>query len=423
VDRLAFEAEIVVSLTASGQRKPKADLTDLRRNSDAMSVQKITGSKRAAESPPPYEETFKPVKLARVPSRHGAASVGAAAAAAPSSFQEDEDDAASNIYNLYDPDDKELGIEAELAAGNVRLSTAVLALQVLKQRHYTSREYAVLQTKVGDIAPAAAVSASELVSAVASDSCAVQVFTSLRALTAPAAAAASADSASDSGLVLKFARHRYGVSAHRRAEAAGLAPSLHAVITLPGEWIAVLMNRIDESNGWMRLQSRFGRVPDFINRLLNDVDAETSTLAKTGKDSATVMGEVFEDEDNAADLAEYQFFQSLLRAYDAFSSTAGEGYGESTAFVHGDLRPGNVFAKLTRSGIKSGQVEWKFMFIDFDWAGLEGIARYPMSINPHPAAGWVPGVIAGAHISRARDKQQLLGLAMPVLGSVSLSDA
>ena len=47
-------------------------------------------------------------------------------------------------------------------------------------------------------------------------------------------------------------------------------------------------------------------------------------------------------------------------------------------------------------------------FIDWDWAGRQGTARYPLSLN---AAGiaWPPGAAAGELITREHDEAVLRG--------------
>jgi len=57
--------------------------------------------------------------------------------------------------------------------------------------------------------------------------------------------------------------------------------------------------------------------------------------------------------------------QSVLNAISAF---------HNKGFVHGDLHSRNILFGST------GDV--KFIFIDFDWAGKDGEAQYPESLNP-----------------------------------------
>ena len=56
-----------------------------------------------------------------------------------------------------------------------------------------------------------------------------------------------------------------------------------------------------------------------------------------------------------------------------------------SGYVHGDLRDENIMIKY-----ENGKIDIKF--VDFDWAGREGEAKYPESLNPtinwHPDVGW-----------------------------------
>ena len=55
------------------------------------------------------------------------------------------------------------------------------------------------------------------------------------------------------------------------------------------------------------------------------------------------------------------------------------------------------------------------MFIDFDWAGVEGKAHYPPFLNP--AVPWPDGVHAGILMQQAHDMQLLKASLCGVVGS------
>ena len=57
---------------------------------------------------------------------------------------------------------------------------------------------------------------------------------------------------------------------------------------------------------------------------------------------------------------------------------------DSKNFVHGDLRPPNILANNTIVQV-----------IDFDWAGVQGTARYPATLNMSDFCGWHPDVKRG----------------------------
>jgi len=140
---------------------------------------------------------------------------------------------------------------------------------------------------------------------------------------------AAAVAAVDRGalLVIKLARERYGAEAHQVAAAAGHAPDLHCVTPLSARLLAVAMDLLVVREGAWQLYYA----------------AAASTATK------------------AAVTAAY------MRAFTH----------KGVEYVHGDLRYGNVFI---RTDAATGRVTG-VMFIDFDWAGRAGEARYPATMN------------------------------------------
>ncbi len=63
-------------------------------------------------------------------------------------------------------------------------------------------------------------------------------------------------------------------------------------------------------------------------------------------------------------------------------------------FVHGDLRRPNLFVTQDR-----------VFFLDFDWAGEEGVVRYPGDLNVD--IDWPAGVVPGGLISKDHDTDQV----------------
>ncbi|KAK9816064.1 hypothetical protein WJX74_003798 [Apatococcus lobatus] len=68
----------------------------------------------------------------------------------------------------------------------------------------------------------------------------------------------------------------------------------------------------------------------------------------------------------------------------------------SPSSVHGDLRSTNIFVR------ENAEQAWEVQTIDFDLAGVEGVATYPPFLN-HRHISWPEGVIGGAKIVRAHD--------------------
>ncbi|KAL8011564.1 putative protein kinase-like domain superfamily [Plasmopara halstedii] len=65
-------------------------------------------------------------------------------------------------------------------------------------------------------------------------------------------------------------------------------------------------------------------------------------------------------------------------------------------FVHGDLRPPNVFLHGSQE---------KVVLIDFDWAGVAGVDMYPYGMNPE--INWPKGAHGGAKLDLAHDLEWL----------------
>jgi len=130
------------------------------------------------------------------------------------------------------------------------------------------------------------------------------------------------------GLV-KFAQE-YSEEAHRKCFELGLAPKLWAVNNLQLGWKIIIMEYLEEYKTLYALDSRI--FPQTENAVRNAV--------------------------------------KLIH---------------DSNYVHGDLRDGNIMVKY-----EDGEADIKI--VDFDWAGKEGEAKYPESLNPtidwHPDAGW-----------------------------------
>lgn len=63
--------------------------------------------------------------------------------------------------------------------------------------------------------------------------------------------------------------------------------------------------------------------------------------------------------------------------------------------VHGDAREGNIMVRH-EDGV------FKIKFIDFDWAGQEGVTAYPLNMN-HIQIAWPHGVADGLPMHQIHD--------------------
>ncbi|CAG8838437.1 38653_t:CDS:2, partial [Gigaspora margarita] len=136
------------------------------------------------------------------------------------------------------------------------------------------------------------------------------------------------ENAQEKGLV-KFTQ-KYSKEAHSTCFELGLAPRLWAVNNLQQGWKIVVMEYLEEHKP----------LHTFNSELLSQTENVVKNAVKLFHDSG---------------------------------------------YVHGDLRDENIMAKY-----KNGEIDIKF--VDFDWAGREGEAKYPESLNPtinwHLDVGW-----------------------------------
>jgi serine/threonine protein kinase len=119
-------------------------------------------------------------------------------------------------------------------------------------------------------------------------------------------------------ICIKFAR-QYSKDAHLKCSTLGFAPALRGYQFIPGGWIMVVMDSIDDS---------YQELDDMPQSVKATFDAEVR--------------------------------EKLVSLHQA-------------GYVHGDVRATNILAK--KNGARG------IMLIDFDWAGVIGDVRYPMNVN------------------------------------------
>jgi hypothetical protein len=125
-------------------------------------------------------------------------------------------------------------------------------------------------------------------------------------------------------LCVKFTR-RYSKEDHRFLAQLGYAPRLRAVMRLPGGWNMVVMD--------------YSEYMQLCDPMLPIYELQHTIKAKVS--------------------------EAVQKLHDA-------------GFVHGDIRPPNVLVDCRVPTSKDGI---KIHFIDFDWAGRQGEAVYPMRVN------------------------------------------
>mmetsp|Transcript_1510 Transcript_1510/g.3363 ORF Transcript_1510/g.3363 Transcript_1510/m.3363 type:complete len:239 (-) Transcript_1510:367-1083(-) len=105
-----------------------------------------------------------------------------------------------------------------------------------------------------------------------------------------------------------------------------------------------------------------------------------------------------------------------VRIPDAPDAAGNSGRGSRG--VHGDMREPNILVKLPcipGDGQHSGSADsvpaevqissLPVKFVDFDWSGIENVARYPPFLNR--AVPWPQGVESGQRLSREHDVELL----------------
>ncbi|PVF95874.1 hypothetical protein CPB86DRAFT_875337 [Serendipita vermifera] len=155
-------------------------------------------------------------------------------------------------------------------------------------------------------------------------------------------------------LFIKFTR-KYSAAAHKYCSDNGVAPTLHAVERLPGGWLMVVMDLLDET-----LYS-YPIIPySFYDKPTRD-----------------------------------RLFSRITRAMNIM---------HNGGFVHGDFR--NVNLMIRKEWIVLSEKEDPgVMIVDFDWSGEEGKVRYPANVNTEIFRP--KGVEDGALIERSHDQAML----------------
>jgi hypothetical protein len=151
-------------------------------------------------------------------------------------------------------------------------------------------------------------------------------------------------------VIVKFGSGQYGANAHQAAVTAGLAPAILSYSHLPGGmWIVVMEP----------LEIDFKPCDEF-----NEISDSLVKAVRTSIDRFHALG-----------------------------------------YVHGDLRDSNVFVR-ERTG-PSKDVTWECRLIDYDWAGREGDAIYPLGVYCNDAVWRPEKYMDGKPITAQSDRQMV----------------
>ena len=168
-------------------------------------------------------------------------------------------------------------------------------------------------------------------------------------------------------VLVKFVHGTYGEVVHASWAAAGLAPALHSVTLLPGGMKQVVMEELPAAE-W------------------------TCAALMSATDLSACSG------------------NSRVRAALARAHALPLGTGANAPRgAHGDCRPGNV---LLRAKWSASDADEGVRFIDFDWAGAEGVTHYPAFM--HELLPWPHGAAPGKTLQQAHDVQFWESTTLPV---------
>jgi hypothetical protein len=155
------------------------------------------------------------------------------------------------------------------------------------------------------------------------------------------------------------------VQVHEAWQSAGLVPQLHRCQALPGGYNLVAMEFLGPD--WVPLW-QLSKQPWLGSSSYSDADKEQCLQAVKG---------------------------ALEKAH---SIQVKQGNIKGPA-VHGDCRGPNIMVRHSSSS-SSGQV-WDVRFVDLDWAGLEGVGRYPVRMSD--TLPWHPDAKPGCFLHREHD--------------------
>ncbi|KXZ50022.1 hypothetical protein GPECTOR_18g175 [Gonium pectorale] len=156
-------------------------------------------------------------------------------------------------------------------------------------------------------------------------------------------------------VLVKFVGGRYGAEVHRAWHAAGVAPALYDVRSVGGSaYTMVVMELLRPEDGWVPLC-----------QALQDGGGEPLKAAVR---------------------------EALRRAQAGALETLGH------KAVHGDVRRPNILVRGAGSDAASAEVR----FVDFDWAGPDGEARYPQVVLS-PTVRWHDEVRPGGVMRQEHD--------------------
>ena len=151
-------------------------------------------------------------------------------------------------------------------------------------------------------------------------------------------------------VIVKFGSGQYGANAHQAAVTAGLAPAILSYSHLPGGMWMVVMEPLEID---FKPCDEFNEISDSL-------------------------------------------MQAVMTSIDRF---------HALGYVHGDLRDSNVFVR-ERTG-PSKDVTWECRLIDYDWAGREGDAIYPLGVYCNDAVWRPEKYMDGKPITTQSDRQMV----------------
>ncbi|KAG2436915.1 hypothetical protein HXX76_006434 [Chlamydomonas incerta] len=234
--------------------------------------------------------------------------------------------------------------------------------------------------------------------------------------------AGSASNSRSERVVVRFAR-RYGADAHRAWAAAGLAPALYAVRPLAGGWLLFEMELLSKEAGWVNLAqlvvAAAGAAAAAAAAARGGASGGGATAAAGGGDGASwAAADGAIPAVAALERAVASVRAALDRAHAVQSARRGRGPGRAVVFAHGDVRPQNIMVRpqlgaglgagggsgergTADAGVGGGGEGCDVRFLDFEFAGAVGAARYPPFLNMDVV--WPAGVEFDAPVLQEHD--------------------
>lgn len=194
---------------------------------------------------------------------------------------------------------------------------------------------------------------------------------------------------------------RYGREVHRAWAAAGVAPQLLEFVELPGGWRLVAMEWLAEP--WQHL---------------HDLPEEEEPEARAAALHALTLGHGVTVADSHGTVqrsvhGDARDVNVLVCRRSAAQQSMQTAPGTEGSAMDMDVPSSSGVTGGSGGQLPAGQGRWwQAMFVDFDWAGFEGISRYPLHMN-HVHISWPRGAADNQLMLQQHDREFLQSMQLP----------